>query len=591
MQYFEEFEKNIDNFKLHEIGSLIYSNNDYYVNDILITYKNRALPYDIVYVKNNNIVGIKEHSKKKIVGIIDPNSKIKYGNMNGKTLHLFKPTNKSYPDFYVAYIQKNNVKYKFYAVIEFLEWRTTQKNPIGKILDNIGAIGIEEVEYEHLRHYYEIVNNTWNIDKNKISTDQYFLDELNNNDNKQKLYLTNYEIFSIDPPFCTDIDDAFHYKETETYYEVGIHIANPNLLLENSLNRVLERVSTVYLPTKKYNMIPSIYANNFISLLQNTKRCALSLVIQYNKKYEIISESIEQTIVKTTKNYNYEEFNEIFHTNKNLKEFVEFSKLFFKSQELSDSHKLVEYWMIYANQYVANYLIKKDYKNIILRKHDERKQILYNHIDINDQQLKNYLITHNENSALYEIYDKSNITHNFKHSKLGNDYYTHFTSPIRRAVDFFIHKLLLNKSDKSNIYDENELQNYVDKINQFTKNTRKFDRVVKKLSFLFQNQYQNHDNTSELITHAYIVSIKDYKIRVFIPEYNLEENIIIVSHKFKKIAVIDKEINDLTLEIKKINVEIDDFKINFELYEKINIKLWIFIKAENIFDKLKIEII
>jgi exoribonuclease R len=582
MQYFEEFNKELiipSNF-----GLLKYVDNDYYVNDILINNKNRALPNDIVYLKDNNIVGIKEHSKKKIVGIIDPNSKIKYGNINGKTLFLFKPTNKSYPDFYVAYIPKNNVQYKIYIIIEFLEWKTTQKNPMGKIIDNIGQIGVEEVEYEHLRHYYEIVNNNWNIDKNKISTDQYFLDQINNN---EPLYPTNYEIFSIDPPLSKDIDDAFHYKETETYYEVGIHIANPNILLENSLNRVLERVSTVYLPTKKYNMIPSIYANNFISLLQDTKRCALSLIIQYNKKYEVIFETIEQTTVKISKNYNYEEFNEIYNSHKNLKEFVEFSKAFFKSENLTDSHKLVEYWMIYANQYVANYLIKKDYKNIILRKHDEGNHILLNDIMNIDQSLKNYLITHNENAALYEIYDKSNnTTHNYKHSKLGNDYYTHFTSPIRRAVDFFIHKLLLNQSD---IYEQKDLQKYVDKINQFTKNTRKFDRVVKKLSFLFKINDNNHDK--ELITYAYVISIKDYKIRVFIPEYNLEEDIIIVSHKFKKIAIINKEIDDKTLELKKINVEIDDFKINFELYQKINIKLWVFISAENIFDKLKIEII
>ena len=582
MQYYEEFDKNIDNYTSYDSGLLTYMNEDYYVNNVLINYKNRALPHDIVYVKDNNIVGIKERSKKKIVGIIDPHSKIKYGNMNGKTLFLFKPTNKSYPDFYVAYTPKNNVQHKLYIIIEFSEWTITQKNPIGKILDNIGAVGIEEVEYEHLRHYYEIINNTWNIDKNKISTDQCFLDQINND-----TYTTDYEIFSIDPPLSQDIDDAFHYKETEIYYEVGIHIANPNLLLENSLNRVLERASTVYLPSKKYNMIPTIYAHNFISLLENTNRSTISLVIQYNKKYEVISESIRQTTVKIVKNYNYEEFNEIYGLNKNLNEFVEFSKSFFKSQELTDSHKLVEYWMIYANQYVANYLIKKDYKNIILRKHDERKQISYNlinKIDNNNAQLKNYLITHNENSALYEIYDKSNTTHNYKHSKLGNNYYTHFTSPIRRAVDFFIHKLILTGSD---IYENNELQNYVDKINQFTKNTRKFDRVVKKLSFLFQNQ----NNNEELITYAYVVSIKDYKIRVFIPAYNLEENIIIVSHKFKKIAIIDKEFDDITSEIKKINVKIDDFKINFELYEKINIKLWIFISAENIFDKLKIEII
>ena len=50
-------------------------------------------------------------------------------------------------------------------------------------------------------------------------------------------------------------------------------------------------------------------------------------------------------------------------------------------------------------------------------------------------------------------------------------------------------------------------------------------------------------------------------LTLYIPEYNLEEKVVIISDK------------------------------QYNLYEKVNIKLWVFTSFENFFDKLKVEII
>jgi exoribonuclease R len=569
MQFHKEYDNGIDE-NIKE-GILKYDN-IYYVNNTEIINSNRAIINDVVYYKDNNIINIKERSFDNIIGILYIDSKIKYGSIGDKELYLFKSTKKGYPNFYVPY-KKNKILQKIYVIIKFKEWKITDKLPIGQLIDNIGIVGDEMVEYEHLRYYYNVKNNVWKHDIDKVKSDEKILEKLQSEEH-------DYEIFSIDPLGSLDIDDAFHFKVFDTYYEVGIHIAYPAKFFEDQLLNILDRVSTIYFPNKKYNLLPNIYSDNYISLLENKKRYSLSVILHFEKNNNnIINSTIKECVVLNIKNYNYEEFDKIYENNNNLVDFVNFSNKLFNV--INDSHKLVENWMIYTNKYIAKKLIDKKLFNIILRKHDKKYdfKILNNNTILNDEKLNNYLKIKNENSASYEIF-KNDDTSNYKHSKLGNEYYTHFTSPIRRAIDFFIHLILI----KGDILENNKLEKIINKINIFTKNSRKLDRNIKRLNFLF-----THKKLDNIITYAYIICINLKSIIIYIPEYNLEEKIILISKKFEKIAETHYEKKDDI--ITNINYKIDDFNIEYYLYQKINIKLWIFTSFENIFDKLKIEIL
>ena len=562
MQYYEEY--NIT--KYDDIGILNKIEDDFYVNNKIVK-NNRGIINDIVYILDNKIIDIKERNKTNIVGILRIDSKIKYGSIKDKLLYLFKPTDKKYPDFYVPY--KKTSLLNIYVIIQFKKWDIYDKLPIGTLIENIGTVGNKEVEYEHLRNYYNIKNNIWKVSNDKKIENMTTLNNL-------ELIEEDYKVFSIDPIGSKDIDDAFHFVTLENgNYEVGIHIASPTKFFKDNLKDILNRVSTVYTPTRKYNMLPNIYSDELISLLENKKRYALSLIIIFDNNFNIISENIKETIVKNIKNFNYDEFDKVFKDVKNLEEFVLFSNKFFKENK-DDSHKLVENWMIYTNKYVANYLIKKNLSNIILRKHDYFDFYLDNNLD-ND--LIKHLKNINQNSAYYEIYDKEL---NQKHYEMGNSYYTHMTSPIRRSVDFLIHLLIIENKD---VLLKEELNKYINHINIFTKNTRKFDRNTKRLEFL----YNTKNLDSHIETYCYIISISINKITVFIPEYNLEEKIIIIPYKFNNIANVKLDKNDYT--INKIEFIIDNIDKSYSLYQKLNIKLWIFMSFENIFDKLKIEIL
>ena len=574
MQYHKEF---IDNQSIlidKKILTGIYKNieNNSYIeiekNKYMNVENNRAVNNDIVYYINNNIVGIHTRNICDIVGILYLDSKIKYGNINDKSLYLFKPTNKSYPNFYIPYKIKNN-KNKIFCTINFKEWKITDKLPIGILINIIGNIGIKESEIEHMRIYYNVNNNVWKIDNSKKNNDLKIIDDL-----QEKI--EDYEVFSIDPIGSKDIDDAFHFKNIQkNEYEVGIHIASPTIFFENNYLDILERVSTVYLPNKKYNLLPNIYADEIISLLENKKRFALSLILKINNNI-VISYEIKETVVKNIKNYDYDTFDKYLKKDNKLSDFINLTKIFF-NVDIIDSHKLVEFWMIYTNKFIAKYLINNDFSNIILRSH----QLNIKNKEFNiDECLNNYLTLKEESSAVYVIYDKNDL--NQYHSKLDNEYYTHFTSPIRRSIDFYIHMLLLNKIKYT---DNNDIVKKFDKINIFTKNCRKFDRIIRRLNFLYDIKESNRN----IETYGYIINITKNKLTLYIPEYNLEEKVIIIPYKFENAYKINiKNDNNNITKIVCINENITKI---YTLYEKINIKLWVFTSFENIFDKLRIEIL
>jgi exoribonuclease R len=584
--------------------------------DNLIIINNRAIVGDDVYINilNNEIINIKNRNLNYIVGILDITSNIKYGFYNDKMLYLFHPTNKKITNFYIPYSLKNQskdkiVNKKLYIVIQFKEWKITDKLPIGTLIDIIGNVGDIDSEYEHLRYFFNIKNNTYKIDNDKRVNDIKIIEDI-------QVKTPDYEVFSIDPIGSTDIDDAFHYIDIDNdYYQFGIHIASPFIFFREDIEKVLDRISTVYLPNKKYNMLPNMYADNIISLLENKNRFSISVILIINKQTnEINNISIEHTIIKNIKNYDYDSFDILYKNlfkkkrltdiEKNIVNCMKYSAQFFNinSLEIFDSHLLVESWMIKANKIIAKYLIDLKLTNLIVRTNKKTNYIkeFYKDIEERDNELIKYLLLKQENSALYEIYNNinrdiiNNDDNKQTHYKLGDEHYTHFTSPIRRAVDLFIHGLIINKKDLL----ENEiLQTYIDKINIFNKNNRRFTRNIKRLEFL--NNIKLSGQSGNIITNCYIIKIDNYKLKIYIPEYNLEESIIIIPYKFKDICRSNIELDDNKI-IKSIEYSFyhndndnnnNEILKKYTLYQSLKIKLWIFMSFDNIFDKLKLEII
>jgi exoribonuclease R len=573
MNYFDEYESNEELLKQTTDGIVNIKENICYINEQEVE-NNRGLNGDNVFVKDKKIIGIKERINHKIVGFIDLNSKYKIiipeFNKKGKNkiYHIFQPMNRVYPNFYVSLNAKHYTG-TIYVYIEFTRWNKNSKYPHGCIIDIIGNIGNYENEINVYLYYFDVYRKKTNYIKNDYDKHIKEIDEL-----QDKSILSEYSIFSIDPKGSKDLDDAFHYNMKEDTFELGIHIACPYYFLSDShyLDECFKNITTIY-HYKNIHMLEEHYSNTICSLVERKKRKALSFILTFDKDLNLINKELKLTTVYIERNYNYDEFFEKY--SKKMKDkinFIDFSKLFFKKE--LDSHELVEFWMIYANRLIVEYLIENNYKNIIVRSH------IKNNINITsskNEYLNKILSYEYENSASYQLLDISK-KEEFIHSKFGT-LYSHFTSPIRRVIDFYIQAQILGKIE----VEKNILEKYIFQVNMYQKKLKKFYNYQKKIKFIY-------DHKEDKITcEAYVLKIKNNYLKLHIKEHDFQIKYYLFPYKFmKSIEIKEKLIED---RITQIIYKIDNKESTYHLYELLKIEMYFFQFEINIEDKIKLKII
>ena len=577
MNYYEQYEtikSETDYSVIHKIDNL------YYANEKEIT-NNRALHGDIVYIKDNKVINIKERNQQTIVGIINLNA-IHKMKINNKIYHIFQPLNKKYEKFYVG-LNTNKYTHSIYVIIKFRCWETNSDYPYGDLIDIIGSTSNKENELNAFLHHYQVFQKKMNIPKDKINEDISIIEQL------QKNKKSDYKIFTIDPKGSKDLDDGFHFSKNENYYEIGIHIAFPQIFLHEYLLNIMKRFTTIY-TYKNINLIPNIYSENLCSLLQKNYRKSLSILIKFDLDYNYINYNyinyeIKENIVYITKNYDYDDFQEKYFNNseknqKNQKnqvnkyeDWIKLSEYYFKTT--LDSHSIVEKWMIEANKIIANHLIKNNFENIILRVFEEKESSFKS----NDNILNKIIHQYQQQSATYQLYKKEE-SDKYKHSNFNDSYYTHFTSPIRRCIDFYNQYLITNKL---NIQNKEEISEIVQNYNNYEKKLKKFYITQNLLNFIHQH------NNDILETEAYILQIKKNKLKLYIINEKIEVQHILFPYKF--LTNYQPTYANENNENKKISYIINNIFYEYKVYDKIKIQLYFYPTETNMFDKIKIKIV
>jgi ribonuclease R len=319
--------------------------------------------------------------------------------------------------------------------------------------------------------------------------------------------LTKDIIFTIDGDDTKDIDDAISLTMKGDNYVLGVHIADvSNYVKINSAiyDEAFKRGTSSYLADTVIPMLPHQLSNGICSLNPNEKRLTISCVMEINPAGKVVDYDIFPSFIESKMRMTYKKVNKILMENEVPEGYEPFSDILIKMNELAhilrkektergyidfdldepkivqdekgvaidirkrerhDGEKLIEDFMIAANETVAQHIDNMDLP-FIYRVHDvpnqEKIDDFLNFIKILGYTI-NTKVTNltpiTMQKILAELKDKKEIkilsdvllrsmkkaiysTNNIGHFGIGSKSYTHFTSPIRRFPDLTVHRLL-----------------------------------------------------------------------------------------------------------------------------------------------------
>ncbi|MES2023703.1 MAG: ribonuclease R [Patescibacteria group bacterium] len=421
------------------------------------------------------------------------------------SMFFLKPDDtKMYTDILIHDKNLNGAKIGQKVFVEITSWQDPRKAPEGKVVKILGRPGDNNVEMHAIaleKGFAAELPNKVNTEAEKIKQQGISEKDFVGRRDFRKI-LT----FTIDPSDAKDFDDAISFLELAGGdVEVGVHIADVShyVKIGSELDEeARERGTSVYLVDRTIPMLPEILSNDLCSLVPNKDRLTMSAVFTLDKNAQVKNEWFGRTVIHSKKRFSYEDAEESIKKStaplhKELLILNNLAKLLTKERfakgamsleqeevkfvldekgvpikvikkERGDSNKLIEEFMLLANRKVAEKLAKATKKEgvFVYRIHDEPSKEKMEDLAFflrslgQKVSLKNGIIPSYEmNNILKNLTGKAEkdavsramirsmakaiySTKNIGHYGLAFEYYTHFTSPIRRYPDVMVHRLL-----------------------------------------------------------------------------------------------------------------------------------------------------
>lgn len=446
--------------------------------------------------KDGEVVEILQRAKIDFTGIV---------NLSDRFAFFIPDDRKMLHDIFIPIDSLKGAKDKDKAIARIVDWPEDAKNPIGQITHVLGKQGENNAEMNAILADYGFpLAFPDEVEKQAEAIEEVIPAEEIAKRRDFRNVLT-FTIDPIDAKDFDDaisirtlenghVEVGIHIADVSHYVKQG-----------SALDKeAFERGTSVYLVDRVIPMLPERLSNGLCSLRPNEDKLCFSAVFELDKEANVIDQWFGKTIIHSDTRFSYEDAQEILEnkTGKHSEELLKLNELAYilrdrkfkhgaisfesveikfrldeqgkplgvYAKERKDAHKLIEDFMLLANKKVAEFIAKKgkgkQKLTFVYRSHDSPKEdalLSFSQFamkfgykidtssgretakslnllmaDVEGKKEQNVLTQLAIRSMAKAVY----TTKKHSHYGLAFDYYTHFTSPIRRYPDVMVHRLL-----------------------------------------------------------------------------------------------------------------------------------------------------
>ena len=478
------------------------------------------------------------------------------------------------------------------AIVKVTKWPEDAKNPIGKVVDILGQAGDNTTEMHAILAefglpyvYPKNVEAAADQISDVITPEDYA-------EREDFRDITTFTIDPKDAKDFDDALSIRPIKpglwEVGVHIADVTHYVKEGSCIDKEAEK---RATSVYLVDRTIPMLPERLCNLLCSLRPNEEKLAYSAIFEMNDKAEVKKSRIVKTVIKSDRRFTYEEAQAVIETgegeykdeilklnelaqilrqNRMASGAVDFDRVevrfeidekgkplsvYFK--ESKEANKLIEEFMLLANRTVAERIGK-------VGKDAKAKVFPYRIHDLPDPDKLDNLnwfvnrfgykirtsgskteVSKSLNKLLKEVHGKKEqnliemislkamqkakySTHNIGHYGLAFDYYTHFTSPIRRFPDMMVHRLLARylaggRSAQEAKYED--LCDHSSNMEQIAANAERASIKYKQVEFMGERMGQEFDGTISGVTEwGLYVEVNENKCEGMIPMRELDDD-------------------------------------------------------------------